>query len=101
MQIEFSTIVQALADTNETELTSEQIWTVFAETYLARALGPIAPAIGIIACLTPPKARALSWNWYPRRAACHTRQGVGNGPLPQLSQPLVCHCGSTTTKSEA
>lgn len=35
MQVEFSAIVQALADSSETELTSEQIWAVFERTYLA------------------------------------------------------------------
>lgn len=35
MQVEFSAIVQALADSSETELTSEQIWDVFERTYLA------------------------------------------------------------------
>lgn len=35
MQVEFSAIVQALADASETELTSEQIWDVFERTYLA------------------------------------------------------------------
>ncbi|WP_116472824.1 2-isopropylmalate synthase [Zobellella maritima] len=35
MQVEFSSIVQALADTSETELSSEQIWDLFEHTYLA------------------------------------------------------------------
>ena len=35
MQVEFSAIVQALADTSETELSSEQIWAIFEQTYLA------------------------------------------------------------------
>jgi len=34
MQVEFSAIVQALADDSETELTSDQIWDVFERTYL-------------------------------------------------------------------
>ena len=34
MQVEFSAIVQALADGSETELSSEQIWEVFERTYL-------------------------------------------------------------------
>ncbi|NLD14293.1 MAG: 2-isopropylmalate synthase [Gammaproteobacteria bacterium] len=37
MQVEFSAIVQALADSSETELSSEQIWAVFERTYLAPA----------------------------------------------------------------
>ena len=35
MQVEFSAIVQALADSSETELSSEQVWAVFERTYLA------------------------------------------------------------------
>lgn len=35
MQVEFSAIVQALADTSETELSSAQIWAIFEQTYLA------------------------------------------------------------------
>ncbi|WP_417696660.1 2-isopropylmalate synthase [Pseudomonas sp.] len=35
MQVEFSAIVQTLADVSETELTSEQIWDVFEHTYFA------------------------------------------------------------------
>lgn len=35
MQVEFSAIVQALADASEAELTSEQIWHLFDRTYLA------------------------------------------------------------------
>ncbi|MEI7254209.1 2-isopropylmalate synthase [Dickeya dadantii] len=34
MQVEFSAIVQALADASETELASEQIWALFERTYL-------------------------------------------------------------------
>ncbi len=34
MQVEFSTIVQSMADTSETELSSEQIWHLFERTYL-------------------------------------------------------------------
>ncbi len=34
MQVEFSAIVQALADASETELSSEQIWDVFERTYV-------------------------------------------------------------------
>jgi 2-isopropylmalate synthase len=37
MQVEFSAIVQTLADTSETELSSEQIWEVFESTYFAPA----------------------------------------------------------------
>ncbi|SAI70400.1 2-isopropylmalate synthase [Bordetella ansorpii] len=39
MQVEFSAIVQALADASETELSSEQIWAVFDRTYLAAVRG--------------------------------------------------------------
>ncbi|MEH6564441.1 MAG: 2-isopropylmalate synthase [Halopseudomonas sp.] len=35
MQVEFSAIVQALAEASETELSSEQIWQIFERTYLA------------------------------------------------------------------
>jgi 2-isopropylmalate synthase len=35
MQVEFSAIVQALADASETELSSAQIWDIFERTYLA------------------------------------------------------------------
>ncbi|NHI00707.1 2-isopropylmalate synthase [Oceanimonas sp. MB9] len=35
MQVEFSSVVQALADTSETELSSEQIWELFESTYFA------------------------------------------------------------------
>lgn len=35
MQVEFSSVVQALADTSETELSSEQIWELFECTYFA------------------------------------------------------------------
>lgn len=34
MQIEFSAIVQAWADSSETELSSAQIWSLFEATYL-------------------------------------------------------------------
>lgn len=35
MQVEFSSVVQTLADTSETELSSEQIWGLFERTYFA------------------------------------------------------------------
>lgn len=35
MQVEFSSVVQTLADTSETELSSEQIWELFECTYFA------------------------------------------------------------------
>jgi 2-isopropylmalate synthase len=82
MQIEFSAIVQELADASEAELTSEQIWAVFEKTYLVDAdddkqgyvyrhhrLFDVPEGQGIALELMSPDGSVL------------TCQGVGNGPI--------------------
>lgn len=81
MQIEFSTIVQALADTNETELTSEQIWTVFAETYLAPGTGADCASYRHHRLFDTPEGQGIELELVSPEGSVYTRQGVGNGPI--------------------
>ena len=81
MQIEFSTIVQALADTNETELTSEQIWTVFEETYLAPGTGADCGSYRHHRLFDTPDGQGIELELVSPEGTVYTRQGAGNGPI--------------------
>lgn len=81
MQVEFSTIVQALADASETELTSEQIWDVFEHTYLA----PVSEQPGFIylghRLFDHANGQGIALELVGTDGKAKTLEGTGNGPI--------------------
>ncbi|THG85898.1 2-isopropylmalate synthase [Pseudomonas sp. A-1] len=81
MQVEFSSIVQKMADSSETELTSTELWELFQRTYLAPArpggnlvyighqLFEDGAGQGVVLKIALPNGRQQNL------------QGVGNGPI--------------------
>ncbi|WP_043003008.1 2-isopropylmalate synthase [Comamonas testosteroni] len=81
MQIEFSAIVQAWADSSETELSSAQIWSLFEATYLhAHAQSPVLRYQGH-RLFDGEQGQGVELHWHD--ADGHSRQssGMGNGPI--------------------
>jgi 2-isopropylmalate synthase len=81
MQVEFSAIVQALADSSETELTSEQIWDVFERTYLA----PIREQSSFIyrshRLFEHAGGQGIALELADVDGKAKTVEGLGNGPI--------------------
>lgn len=81
MQVEFSAIVQALADDSETELSSEQIWDVFERTYLA----PIREQPGFIhrshRLSEHADGQGITLQLVNEDGNLVTLEGTGNGPI--------------------
>jgi len=81
MQVEFSSIVQALADDCETELSSEQIWELFERTYLA----PPSTHAGFIyrthRLFEHPEGQGLELELIGVDGSVKICRGVGNGPI--------------------
>lgn len=81
MQIEFSAIVQELADASETELTSEQIWAVFEKTYLVHGDDKVGHAYRHHRLFDTPDGQGIELELVSPDGTVLTRQGVGNGPI--------------------
>lgn len=92
MQVEFSAIVQALADSSETELTSEEIWEVFERTYLA----PVREQPGLIyrshRLFEHADGQGIMLELADSDGNVKILEGIGNGPIAAtvaaLDQPL-------------
>lgn len=81
MQIEFSAIVQAMADASETELSSEQIWELFQSTYLhphqqATSMQYIGHRL-----FEGAPGQGIELQWLDGQGQAHTSIGIGNGPI--------------------
>ncbi|PZW68567.1 2-isopropylmalate synthase [Pseudomonas sp. URMO17WK12:I1] len=92
MQVEFSAIVQKMADSSETELTSAELWELFQRHYLAPAR-----ADGELAYLGHQLFEAEAGQGLRLEIALpggrrQTLQGIGNGPIDAavaaLGQPI-------------
>ena len=81
MQVEFSAIVQALADTSETELSSEQIWEVFKRTYLAPVREQPGFAYRAHRLSDHPEGQGIALELVGEDGGVQIREGVGNGPI--------------------
>lgn len=81
MQIEFSAIVQRLADASETELSSQQIWALFDATYLqAHSRQPALHYQGH-QLFDDGQGQGITLQLGGDRAGARTLSGVGNGPI--------------------
>jgi 2-isopropylmalate synthase len=94
LQIEFSKIVQQVADRTGKEITSQTIWSLFQETYLA------GDGIRLVDYTVLPEPRAGE-----RRIAATVEidgqqrqiEGVGNGPIAAFVDALQRGCGIALT----
>ena len=81
MQVEFSAIVQTLADASETELSSEQIWEVFERTYLA----PVREQPGFLyrthRLSEHPEGQGIELELIGVDGEIRNCRGEGNGPI--------------------
>jgi 2-isopropylmalate synthase len=81
MQIEFSAIVQQRADASETELTSDQIWSVFEETYFPEGQDGWLHAYRGHKLFDTPQGQGIELEFAASGGIVKTLQGVGNGPI--------------------
>ena len=81
MQVEFSAIVQALADASETELSSEQIWTIFEQTYLAPTQAQSNFIYRSHRLFGHPDGQGIALELSDNTGTLRTIAGSGNGPI--------------------
>lgn len=81
MQIEFSAIVQALADASETELSSAQIWSLFDATYLQAHRQAQPLQFTGYRLFDDAQGQGIVLQWCDAQGDTVQRQGVGNGPI--------------------
>lgn len=88
MQVEFSAIVQALADSSETELGSEQIWEVFKKIYLA----PLRKQPGFVyrthRLFEHPEGQGIELELIGADGEVRNYRGVGIGPIAAVVAAL-------------
>jgi 2-isopropylmalate synthase len=94
LQIEFSRIVQEVADRTGKELTGADIWSLFEKTYLGRG------GIRLVDYSLLPEPRPNERRIVATIDAAGTErhiEGVGNGPLAALVDALPRDCGIALT----
>ncbi|MDO4233039.1 MAG: 2-isopropylmalate synthase [Lautropia sp.] len=114
MQIEFSSVVQKVADASEAELSAEELWTLFDSTYLnppfssdspvqyvSHTLRPAAEGDGMeIEMIVRSSGAEVGEGVFPSAAAkedgTFVLSGSGTGPVDAavsaLGLPLMVHC---------
>lgn len=81
MQIEFSAIVQAMADGSEAELSSQQIWDLFQSTYMQpHQKGASMHYLGH-RLFDDAQGQGIELRWLDAQGQPQTRTGTGNGPI--------------------
>jgi len=94
LQVEFSRIVQEVADRTGKELTSPDIWSLFEETYLGRG------GVRLVDYTVLPEPRAGERRIVAtiEKAGAERRiEGVGNGPIAAFVDALKRDCGIALT----
>ncbi|MGC2411808.1 MAG: 2-isopropylmalate synthase [Stellaceae bacterium] len=94
LQVEFSRVVQEVADRTGKELTSADIWALFEETYLSRG-GIRLVDYSVLPEPRPGERRivaTIAINGAERRI-----EGVGNGPIAAFVDALKAGCGIALT----
>ncbi len=94
LQVEFSRIVQEVADRTGKELTSPDIWSLFEETYLGRS------GVRLVDYSVLPEPRAGERRivaTIEERGAERRIEGVGNGPIAAFVDALKRDCGIALT----
>lgn len=92
MQIEFSSIVQEMADASETELSSQQIWELFQATYLRPYQTMASKQYIGHRLFDDPQGQGIELQWLDEHGQPLTSVGIGNGPIAAtvaaLSRPI-------------
>lgn len=92
MQIEFSSIVQEMADASETELSSQQIWELFQATYLRPYQTMASKQYIGHRLFDDPQGQGIELQWLDEHGQPQTSVGIGNGPIAAtvaaLSRPI-------------
>jgi 2-isopropylmalate synthase len=93
LQIEFSKVVQEVADRTGKELTSRDIWSLFQDTYLRGGIRLVDYSL-----LPQPRAgeRRIAARVAVDGAECRI-EGVGNGPIAAFVDALRRDCGIELT----
>src|SRR6266536_1612507 len=94
LQIEFSKVVQEVADRTGKEITSPDIWSLFEETYLGSG------GVRLVDYSVLPEPRAgerLLVATLEERGAARQIEGVGNGPIAAFVDALKRDCGIALT----
>jgi len=94
LQVEFSRVVQEVADRTGKELTSADIWALFEETYLG------GRGVRLIDYTVLPEPRAGERRvvaTIEERGTERRIEGVGNGPIAAFVDALNCDCGIALT----
>lgn len=81
MQIEFSSIVQEMADASETELSSQQIWELFQATYLQPYQTMASKQYIGHRLFDDPQGQGIELQWLDEQGQPLTSMGIGNGPI--------------------
>ncbi len=95
LQIEFSKIVQEVADRTGKELTSADIWSLFGETYLGRG-GIVLGDYSIFPEPRSPERRRIAAT-VAVDGVERKIEGVGNGPIAAFVDALRGQCGIALT----
>jgi 2-isopropylmalate synthase len=94
LQVEFSRVVQEVADRTGKELTSADIWALFEDTYLGRA-GIRLVDYSVLPEPRPGERRITAT--IEERGAARQIEGVGNGPIAAFVDALKEGCGIALT----
>ena len=89
MQVEFSAIVQAQADTCEAELDSAQIWALFERTYLALAQEQPGLRYHAHRLFEHPQGQGIALELADATGAIRHCQGAGNGPIAAVAAAVA------------
>lgn len=81
MQIEFSSIVQAMTDASEMELSSQQIWELFQSTYVQPYQKAALRQYTGHRLFEDAQGQGIELQWMDAQGQPHTSIGTGNGPI--------------------
>jgi 2-isopropylmalate synthase len=98
LQVEFSRVVQEVADRTGKELTSADIWSLFEDTYLARD-GIVLADYNLYPEPRAPERRRIAATIFVNGAERRI-EGVGNGPIDAFVAALRSECGVELTVAD-
>lgn len=81
MQIEFSAIVQQKTDAYETELSSQQLWDLFSQTYLSPKSSTGIYGYQRHSLYETSLGQEIVLDLYSQNHGCQQIKGIGNGPI--------------------
>ena len=93
MQIEFSAIVQGLADSSEAELSSQQIWDLFDATYLQAHVNATSSRYAGHRLFEGEPGQGIEIQWTDAQGQHQISRGTGNGPISTTLAATVAALG--------